>query len=77
MEIKYDKSSGNEDFHQELTDFILSVYQNIDDLITELLINGKNLSVKRENNKGYINFCISNIDLSNEIVTINRVEIRN
>ena len=77
MEIKYDKSSGNEDFHQELTDFILSVYQNIDDLITELLLNGKELSVKRENNKGYINFCISNIDLSNEIVTINRVEIRN
>lgn len=77
MEIKYDKSSGNDDFHQELTDFILSVYQNIDDLITELLLNGKNLNVKRENNKGYINFCISNIDLNNEIVTINRVEIRN
>ena len=77
MEIKYDKSSGNDDFHQELTDFIFSVYQNIDDLITELLINGKNLTVKRENNKGYINFCISNIDLSNEIVTINRVEICN
>lgn len=75
MEIKFTKTAGSDDFHQDLVDILSIKYQTIGILLFEIIENGTDLFVNRSDKDGVILFSISIIDLKNEIITIDWVGI--
>ena len=75
MEFKILKTSGNDDFHQELIDCLNKNYQDLEVFIDDLLQNGKELNVKRQLKDGCFTISVSIIDIKNEIATINWIGV--
>lgn len=75
MEIKFSKTAGSEDFHQELIDVVSITYLTLNDLIQDLCINNNEFCLKRTNKDGFLYCSIQMLDLRNEIVTLDWVGV--
>lgn len=75
MEFKFTKTAGSDDFHQELTDVLMSKYLSVDYLLDDILLKGRELNAFREKKEGCFSFTVEKIDLLNEIIFIDWVGI--
>ena len=75
MDIRFSKSAGSDDFHQEIIDEMNKIYQDFSSLVVEVGQNGSELSFKRSIKHGSFTVNISVIDLKNELIFIDFVGI--
>ena len=75
MEYKFLKTSGSDDFHQELIDCLNQKYQDLVIFIEDLIQNNKELNISRQIKDGYFTISVSIIDINNEIITIDWVGV--
>ena len=75
MEFKFTKTAGSDDFHQELTDILMSKYLSVDYLLDDILLKGREMNALREKKRVVFSFTVEKIDLLNEIIFIDWVGV--